>query len=447
MGYDIVIIGSGPAGYVAAIRAGQLGLKTAIVEKSKLGGMCLNWGCIPSKALLESAKKLELVKGASDFGIDGIEEKNLTFNWKRAVERSNRIVQRLTRGVEYLMKKNGVEIIYGEAHIQSETVIKIKNKRIESKNIIIATGSKPTPLDHPVLKKISIEIEDMLKREKMLQSPMVFGHNPFAVELAQFFKLSGKEVKLVLPGEQLLPDLDPFLSHFMEKVLRKNKIEVINSSEIKGYKSGMVIFEKKQVPCDGIINASQRDAILPESRIKFLMDGGFIKVNEFLQTSIKNIYAIGDVNGKSEFAHAASAQGRHAVNVINGIREEMDLGVFPINMYTLPEIAQLGITESEAQNKKIDYKVSEFPLSANGKALIEGYSEGLIRMISEKKYGEVIGIQIIAPHATDMIGEAAALMQLEGTVYDVAKTIHAHPTISEIFVEAGLDAFEQAIHK
>lgn len=447
MDYDLIIIGSGPAGYVAAIRAGQVGLKTALIEKSKVGGMCLNWGCIPTKALLESAKKLETVKNASSFGIDGIDEKKLSFNWKNAVKRSGRIVRRLTKGIEYLLKKNGVDIIEGEAAIDSEKSIRVENRLLETKNIIIATGSRPRELDYPVPREIVTGIEDLLKLEELPQRPLVVGRDPHAVELAQFFQLAGKQVTLLAPGTNLLPDNDPFLSDYAAKLLKKNKIEILFRPGIKGFENGEFILDEKRIPCDRIINASLRNAVLPGSKVDFSLEKGFIKADDFLRTNIENIYAVGDVNGRSKFAHAASAQGLHAVNVISGIKKKMDFNKFPVNMYTHPEIAQLGMTEPGLKEKGIDYKVSEFPLSANGKALIEGHTEGLIRLLSEKKYGEVLGVQIIARHAADMISEASVLMRIEGTIFDLANTIHAHPTVSEIYMESGFAAFDQPIHK
>jgi dihydrolipoamide dehydrogenase len=449
MDYDLVIIGSGPAGYVAAIRAGQVGLKTAVIEKSKIGGMCLNWGCIPTKVLLENAKKLVAVKNAAAFGIDGIEKNKLTFNWKTAINRSNRIVKRLSKGVEYLLKKNGVEIITGEAEIVSQHSVSVENRLLETKNIIIATGSRPETPDYSVPEGTIIEIEDLLNLESLPRRPLVLGNGPHAVELAQFFKMIDKDVKLLVPGDSFLPGLDPYLKDYIKKHFKKSKIDILFFSKLEGKTGGNLVVDGNEIQCDQLINASWRRAVIPPSRIEFSLekDFGFIKVNDFLQTNVETIYAVGDVNGKRSLAHAASAQGLHAVNVISGIKEKINMDGIPMNMYTYPEIAQVGYTEPEIKAQGLDYKISEFPLSANGKALAEGQTEGLVRIISEKKYGEVMGVQIIAEHATDMIAEAASVIQLEGTVFDVAHTIHAHPTVSEIFMEAGYAAFDQPIHK
>ena len=447
MDYDVIIIGSGPAGYVAAIRAGQTGLKTALIEKEHVGGMCLNWGCIPTKALLESAKKLLAVKNASAFGVDGIDAQKLSLNWKKTLNRSDRIVKRLTGGVSFLLKKNGVEVISGEAAIKSATSVSVENRLITTKHIIIATGSRPQTVPEILREAPVIEIKELLQTDALPEHPVVYGCNPHAVELAQFFNMVGRKAKLIVSGEDILPGLDPFLSAYVEKLFKKEKIEIVDQAQITGFKNGQLLLADQSIVCDALINASVRQAVLPQADVELTTDRGFIEVNNLLQTNVENIFAVGDVNGKSKFAHSASAQALHAVNVINGVRESFEFTKTPINMYSNPEIAQIGLTEPELKEEKVDYRVTEFPLSANGKAMIEGQREGLIRILSENKYGEVLGIQIIAENATDMISEASAFMQLESTIYDVAKTIHAHPTVSEVFMETGFAAFDQPVHK
>lgn len=447
MAYDLIIIGSGPAGYVAAIRAGQVGLKTAIVEKSKIGGMCLNWGCIPTKALLESAKKMEAVKGAAAFGIDGIDKAKLSFNWATALKRSDRIVKRLTKGVEFLLKKNGVDVISGDAEISSQNSVTVDNRLLETKHIIIATGSRPEPPGYSLPKGLTIDIGYLLQLEKLPERPSVLGSGPHAVELAQFFKMAGKDVTMLVPGEEFLPGMDPYLVDFVKKTFKKSKIDLLFFSELEGGSGGGLLVDGLEVACDGLINALGRKAVFPSSRIEFEMEDGFLKSDDFLRTKYNNIYAVGDVNGRSYLAHAASAQGLHAVNVINGFKEPFDDTRVPLNMYTSPEVASVGYSEPEVEALGYKYKVTEFPLTANGKALTEGHTDGFVRIISEKRYGEVLGVQIVAEHATDMIAEASSVLQLEGTVFDVGNTIHAHPTVSEIFMEAGFAAFDQPIHK
>jgi dihydrolipoamide dehydrogenase len=444
--YDVIIIGSGPAGYVAAIRAGQVGLKTAVVERESLGGMCLNWGCIPTKALLESARRFHTLKDASTFGIDGIDQKNLSFNWGNAYKRARNIVTRLNRGIEYLFKKNGIDWLEGDGSIEGEHLVKVKDKLYEGANILIATGSRAEKIPLELDDKILIDVDQLFNLKELPQMPLLVGEDPSCVELVQFFQLIGKKPKLLLTGERVLPQVDPYLADFILKLFKKGKIDIFSSGPLQGYEDGEAIFSDGSTPCDMIINLSPRRAVLPETKVDLTIEKGFIKVNHHMQTSRDGIYAVGDVNGVSMFAHAASAQGLLAINKIKGIDQPVDPLKIPINIYTIPELAQLGSDELSLQEIGTDYKISQFPLSANGKALIEGSSEGFIRILSEKKYGEVLGVQIVAPHATDMIAEAAALMQLEGTVFDVARTIHAHPTISEVYGEAGLAAFEQPIH-
>jgi dihydrolipoamide dehydrogenase len=431
MKYDLIIIGSGPAGYVAAIRAGQVGLKTAIIEKDAIGGMCLNWGCIPTKALIESAKFYNRLNDAAEFGIEGIDLKKLDFNWPKAVERAYKVVNKLTNGVEFLLKKNGVETIMGEAEIVGEHEISVNNRTIEAENIIIATGSLPERIPG---EGSNLDIRALYKMKKLPESIAVYGHGPVSVELAQLFNLLGVKTYLITEQEKtLIPQADQFLNDFILKKLKSQGIKIQKN------------LPSKDVP---VLNASLRKAILPAIKPEIdLTDDGFVQTNLNLQTSVSNIYAIGDVNGRSYLAHVGSAQGVFAVNHIKGIEKRMDIRSYPLNIYTVPEMAQIGFTEQELQEENVEYKVNEMPLSINGKAMTEGDTEGVVRILSEKKLGEVMGVQIIGPNATDMIAEAAAFIEMEATIYDVARTVHAHPTVSEVFMETGMDALDKAIHK
>jgi dihydrolipoamide dehydrogenase len=430
MNYDLIIIGAGPAGYVSAIRAGQLGLKTLIVEKEKVGGMCLNWGCIPSKSLIESAKLFVKAGDLKRYGIDGVDKKLLSFNWQNAVAKAMGITTKLSKGVEFLLNKNGVETIYGEAVITSENSITVENRSVSASNIIIATGSYPT-----LGGDNEISIRDFYKLENLPENIVFFGNGPVAVELAQMSVMAGAKVQVFSTEEMLIPGLDNYLNEYVSKKLKKDKIPVISDESL--------------IPENAVrINARLRKGIIPQSLIKIETDeNGFIVTDDKLHTNVKTIYAIGDVNGKSSYAHAGSAQGLYVVNTLKSVDAVLDLKKYPINVYMYPEIAQVGRTEQELIADGYDYKVSSFPLSANGKALINGDTEGEVRILSEKRFGEVMGVQIIAENATDMIAEASAYMNLEATIYDVASTIHAHPTVSEIFMEAGFEAVDRAIHK
>lgn len=451
MKYDLIIIGSGPAGYVAAIRAGQVGLKTAIIEKEKIGGMCLNWGCMPSKALLESAKLFKRIqKEAGRFGIDGIDKDAVSFNYSKAVKRASGIVTRLTKGVEFLLKKNNVEIITGTANITSQNTISVNNRNLEADNIIIATGSMQPKIESDN-SDLVVEVKNLFVEREIPENIIVAGEDAVALELAQLFNLIGKKVTLVAGTDRVLSLADEYLVNFAIGIFKKEKIEIIYDSEITStiglYEDGELNLKGRKIKCDMIINAKTRKAIVPESKPGLKIVDGFVSVDNNCRTEYNNIFAVGDVNGQSRFAHIGSAQGLHVIDLIKGINKELDIKKFPINMYTFPEMAQIGLREDEIKAQGIDYKISEFPLSANGKAMTEGSNEGFLRILSENKYGEVLGVQIAAPNATDMIAEASAYMQLESTVYDIAKTVHAHPTISEIFMEAGFEGVDGAIHK
>ena len=448
MDYDLIIIGAGPAGYVAAIRAGQLGLKTAIVEKKHVGGMCLNWGCIPSKTILESAKVYEKTKTLAEFGIDGVDLENLSFNWDTVKKRSKKITKRLTAGVNFLLKKNGIEVINGTAKIGSDKSVYVEGKKITAENIIVATGSKPKKLDGKLEDAPSVEMQKLFDVKEIPENIVVTGNHVSAVEMAQFFKMIGKKVTLVANSDYFLHGIDQYLIDYITKDIASKGIELITDSYPSKYLEGKVTVGDKKIKCDLLLNCNSRKAVIPESETPLeLTERGFVKTDKNFMTNMPGVYVIGDASGKSFVAHMASAQGIHVVNKIKGIKSNFDYSSYPINMYTSPEISQIGLTEEMIKEEGYDYKVNEFPLSANAKAMIEGSSEGFIRMISDKEYGQVLGVQIVGKHATDMIAEAGAYLRMEGSIYDVANTIHAHPTVSEIYFEVGFDAFDKAIHK
>lgn len=446
MDYDIVIIGSGPAGYVSAIKAGQLGMKVAIIEKNKIGGMCLNWGCIPSKSVIESAKFFRKIqKDASKFGIVGIDKKQLSFDYKKALQRASSIVRRLSKGVEFLLNKNKVEIITGEARIVNGNSVSVNNRLLTTKNIMISTGSKFKPISA----EFETNIYDFYEMKEMPENIVIFGYDAPSVEVAQMLSFIDKKVTLLVPHDSIMPMADEFLVDYAHKLLEKEIINIVFGATVDKLKveKDKIFVDNQEISYDLFVNIGNREAVIPTSDMKIETTDGFIKTNEDLKTNISTIYAVGDVNGKSRFAHISSAQGLFVINKLNGVNEELNFEKYPLNMYTYPEIAQIGKTEQQLKADNVDYKVSDFSLTANGKALAEGNNEGIIRILSENKYGEVLGVQIIADNATDMISEAAAYIQLESTIYDVANTVHAHPTISEAFMEAGFEAVDKAIHK
>ena len=446
MDYKLIIIGAGPAGYVAAIRAGQTGIKTALIEKEKLGGMCLNWGCIPSKALLESAKFYKKMKLAKEFGIDGLNYDQLSFNWPESVQRAAKITDKLQKGIAHLLKKNEIDSISGEATIIDEHTVEVNGKKISSEYIFIATGSRPAKIDYPIDPKKIVEMDTLLGMKKLPKNIAVIGHSPTAMEMSQLLAMIGHRVSLLVPGEDLLPMLDPVVSDFAGKQLKKFGVDVYLNAKITGDIKNGIKSGKNEIKADFVINSEMRTAILPPAKIKFEMNNQFIKANKWFQTNYMNVFAIGDVNGILPVAHAASAQGINAVDQINGVNEVLDHERIPINIYSEPEIAQVGLTEPQLKARGIDFKDSRFPITANGKAMTEGHPEGFVRILSEKIYGEVLGVQIVSANATDLIAEATAFLQMEGTVFDIAKVVHAHPTVSEVFMEAGFAGTGKPIH-
>lgn len=448
MDYDVIIIGAGPAGYVAAIRAGQLGMKTALIEKKDLGGMCLNWGCIPTKALIESAKLYNRIQHASAMGIDGVDPDQLHFNWKNSVARAEKVVKKLTGGVHFLLKKNGVDVIQGEAHIIQADQVSVNNSTLSTKNILIATGSYPAPVPLDVPSEKLLEVENLMKLEALPGRLVIYGHGPTTLELAQFFRMIDHEVTLVSPQEDLLPGIDQHLQEFILKKVKGQGIRVYAGKKVSMNNKQELQAGDDPIPFDLLINCSWRRAVIPKTDVHFELDSqGYIRVDEQLETSEPGVYAAGDVNGLSYLAHAASAQGIFIINKLQGIAGNLDITQFPVNVYTWPEMSQIGYTEAQVREMNIEYRIGEFPMTANGKALAEDAGEGFIRILSEKKFGEVLGVQIVAANATDLIAEAAAFMSVEATVYDVARTVHAHPTVSEVFLEAGMDAADKPIHK
>ncbi|MCB5248657.1 MAG: FAD-dependent oxidoreductase [Candidatus Cloacimonadales bacterium] len=431
--YDLIIIGSGPAGYVAAIKAGQRGLKTLVIDKKYVGGMCLNWGCIPTKSILESAKMLQKVRSAADFGISGIDTATLSFDWQQAVKRTQQIVSKLSRGIEFLWKKNGVEFLKAEAKILSPTQVEADKRVFETKNILIATGSRPAPRQDFVE---ALNLEELYSLESLPEKPLLVGRGANLVELAQFFNMIGKEPIILADELPLMPSLDSYLESFIQKKLKKDKIPLIPIAEAT-IKDKSIVFKDKEYPFDMAINVSFRDAVLPETVPDITLEKGFIKTDRFHQSSIPGIYAAGDVNGKSYLAHVASAQALEVIDTIMKVELPREDRSYPLNIYSEPEMAQIGMTEEQIKAAGIDYKVNQYSLNANGKALAEGTSEGFIRILYETKYHEVLGVQMVSEHATDLISEAGILMELEGTTFDLARTIHAHPTVAEVYMDAG----------
>lgn len=444
--YDIVVLGAGPGGYVAAIKASQLGAKTAIVEKNALGGVCLNWGCIPTKTLLKSAKVYHYIKNASLFGIDIDDDNKISVNWPNMIKRKNNVVKKLTGGVKVLLDKNGVDTYIGEGKVIDKNTIEVNGEKIQTKNLIIATGSRPFI---PPIKGIEKGLEEgfvltskgILDLEELPKKLVIVGGGIIGVEFASLFSELECDVTILEKAPNILINIDADIRKIMLKKLTKQGIKIHTNADVFEINNKTVSYKingnAEKVKADKVlISIGTRPNIDSVAHLGLELDRSAIKTNERLETNIKGVYAIGDVNGKHMLAHVASYEGIVAVENILGKDVKIDYTKVPSGIYTSPEIASVGLTEEEAKAKGIDVKIGQFPLGANGKALAEGESEGFVKVIADKKYGEILGVHIISTNATDMIGELVVTMNLEGTIYDIANSIHPHPSFSEAIMEA-----------
>lgn len=455
--YDIAILGGGPGGYVAAIKAAQLGASVVLIEKERLGGLCLNWGCIPTKTLLITARHLRDLLRSEEFGITGIDLSNATVDWKLLLERKGKVVDKLVNGIQLLFQKNKIDHINGFGKVLDKNHIRAGDKTIEFDKLIIATGAKGIRPEIPGLKDafesgLAIDSRGALRLEEKPKEIVILGGNVYAVEFATIFNTLGAKVTLVHRNKGILSGAERELAQLLERQLKKDGVNILSESEIKSFSKDGIVIERK----------GKDDVLNPEKILVFLgiepnLEGleklklemnerGFIKTDKNLRTNIENVFAVGDVNGTLPLAHVASAEGIVAAETIMGIESKMNYNIIPRVVYSFPELASVGITEEKAKEKNLDYSIGKFPLTANGMAIAEGETNGFVKIISDNKYGEVIGVHMAAATASDMISKAAAVMQLEGTVYDIAKTIHPHPTFSEAFTEAAFAIIDKPIH-
>ncbi len=444
MDFDILIIGSGPGGYVAAIKGAQNGKKVCIIEKEDYGGTCLNIGCIPTKTLLKSVELMDNVKKSSAFGIDGVEEEKINMNLDNLQKKKNEVVTTLVSGVKGLLKKNNVETRDGIASIKDTNTVTVDGNDITGDVIILATGSVARMLDIPTNSKMPVlNSTDVLNLTKKYNSMVIVGGGVVGIELAYFLSKIGVNVTIIEFLDRILPMVDLEITREVEKHIRSMGIELITSATLKEICSDKVVYSvdgsTDNIKCDAVMMSVGRDPNiqLPGlDKLGLKIDRGAIVTDGHMKTNINNIYAIGDVNGKSMLAHTASMEGLVAISNICGNDDLMDYNSIPSAVYISPEIASVGLTEEQAKLKYGDVKIGKFPMRGNGKSLIEGDQNGFIKIICNKEYGEILGAHLYCVHATDMISELTLAMELECTADELIKVIHPHPTVSESVGEA-----------
>lgn len=451
--FDVAVIGGGPGGYVCAIRAAQLGNKTVIVEKDKLGGTCLNRGCIPTKALLHSAEVFEEMLHATELGISA---ENIAFDYKKIADRKEKVVSRLRNGVQGLLRVHKVTIKNGKATLTGKTTFKVGDEEIEASKIILATGSFPANVPIKGADKPGVMNSDgVLALDKCPESVVIIGGGVIGIEFATLFNTLGKKVTVVEMLPNIMNGMDLDICNSMKAILQKRGIDIYTNAKVVEIKDGLEVvfeYEGKQLSAMGEIcvmavgrRPDTKDIGLEELGIN--MNRGFVQVDEYLRTNIPNIYAIGDITGKIQLAHVASAQGLVAAHNATGENKVMHYNIVPACIYTNPEIASVGLTEAQARDKGLDIKIGTFNVNGNGRSMVMQVSDGFAKIITDAKTGEILGGHIMGPRATDMIAEIAVAMKAEATIEELADTIHPHPTVSEIIMEAAHDVEGLCCHK
>jgi len=454
--YDIIVLGSGPGGYVTAIRASQLGFKTAIVEKESLGGVCLNWGCIPTKALLKSAQVFEYLKHAEDYGLS---VKDADKDFDAVVKRSRGVADGMSKGVQFLMKKNKIEVINGFGKVKPGKKVEVDGTEYSADHIIIATGARSRELPSlPQDGKKVIGYREAMTLPKQPKKMIVVGSGAIGVEFAYFYNSMGTEVTIVeyLPKIVTVEDAD--VSKQLERSFKKSGIKIMTSAEVtnvdtsgKGVKATVKTKKGEEVlEADIVLSAVGIKTNIENIGLEdvgIVTDRDKILVNDYYQTNIPGYYAIGDVTPGQALAHVASAEGILCVEKIAGQHvEALDYGNIPGCTYCSPEIASVGLTEAQAKEQGYDIKVGNFPFSASGKASAGGHKDGFVKVIFDAKYGEWLGCHMIGAGVTDMIAEAVLGRKLETTGHEVLKAVHPHPTMSEAVMEAVAAAYDEVIH-
>ena len=461
MDFDVIVVGSGPGGYVTAIRASQLGLKTAVVEKENLGGVCLNWGCIPTKALLKSAQVFEYVKHAEDFGIK-VSEYDKDFN--AVVNRSRQVANGMSGGVQFLMKKNKITVIDGFGKVQPGKKVAVtaedgKETVYSANHMIIATGARSRELPSlPQDGKKIIGYRQAMTLDKQPEKLVVVGSGAIGIEFAYFYNSMGTDVTVVEYLPNIVPLEDEEVSKQLERTFKKSGIKVMTSSEVTGVDTSgdgckVTVKTKKgeevlhaDIVLSAVGIAPNVEGIGLED-VGIATDRGRIMVNDYYQTTVPGYYAIGDIVKGPALAHVASAEGILCVEKIAGHNvEPLDYGNIPGCTYCFPEVASVGMTEKAAKEAGYDLKVGKFPFSASGKASASGHKDGFIKVIFDAKYGELLGAHMIGSNVTEMIAEAVLARKLETTGHEILKAVHPHPTLSEAFMEATAAAYDEVIH-
>lgn len=464
MNYDLIVIGSGPGGYVAAIRASQLGMNVAVVERESLGGICLNWGCIPTKALLKSAQVFEYIQHAEDYGIQ-VKEAQADFD--KMISRSRGVADGMSKGINFLFRKNKITVINGHGRLVRGKKVEVTDDKgnkqeYSAPHIIVATGGRARQLPNlPIDGKKVIEYRKAMSLEKQPKRMVVVGAGAIGVEFAYFYSTLGTEVTVVEFMEQgLVPREDPDVSKELTKIYKRAGINIMANTSVESVDTkgdGCVVKVKsrkdgkeQEIACDIVLSAAgvapnTEDVGLETLGIK--TDRGLVQVDEFYQTNVAGIYAIGDIIPGPALAHVASAEGIICVEKIAGHKPEpIDYGNIPSCTYCIPEVASVGMTEPEAREAGFELKVGKFPFTASGKAKAAGASNGFVKLLFDAKYGELLGAHMIGYNVTEMIAEIVAIRKLETTGHELIKTIHPHPTMSEAIMEAAAAAYDEVIH-
>ncbi len=461
--YDLTIIGGGPGGYVAAIRAAQLGMKVGLVEKEYLGGVCLNWGCIPTKSLLRNAEVVRLLGEGREFGF---EVENVTLDYGAAVKRSQKISQRLVKGVELLMKKREIDVIWGAGRLTAPTTVNVElneggSREVTANHVILATGATPCviPGMEPDGERV-LTARHAVTRETLPASAIIIGGGPIGLEIGTVWSAYGAEVRVVEMMDQILPAEDPDAAKELSRALRRQKIKTLTSTRVKSIERGDEGVRVKVTDKKGKEKTLEAEVALVAvgfcpTKADLGLDTvgverterGWIKVDGIMQTNQPHLYAIGDANGKMLLAHVASAQGILAVETMAGIeRQPFDANTVPRGTYTSPQVAAFGLSEAQAKEEGMDVEVGQFSFLPNGKALALGENWGFVKIVAEAESHAIIGATIVGPEATELLPELVTARTAELTPHEIATTIHAHPTLNEAVMEAAHDVFGETIH-